>query len=67
MPEANKPKDDSAVLLIRVWREPGHASPFRARLTALSGSGEQTIWSVVAADGEQVLDQVRTWLSSLET
>ena len=48
---------DNDVLVIRVWREPESAEPFRARV---SYGGEQ---QAVTADPEAVIATVRRWLT----
>ena len=54
----------SAALLIRVWFEPGHARPVRARLLAVREEGEPTTWGY-AACGAEITELVDGWLSAV--
>lgn len=52
------------IMVIRVWKEAVHEHGFRARLTfGTSLTAEPSM--VLAADSEQVVEAVRTWLSGL--
>lgn len=53
---------NSGIMVIRVWNEPGRADAFRARLTY--GTDDDDAQSTVFAQGDEVLESVRAWLSS---
>ena len=53
--------DDSGVLVIRVWREPGAEHPFRARIT--HGAEEPPATGAATSDPDEVLAAVREWLA----
>lgn len=57
-------EETSAVLVIRVWHEPGG---IRARLTHATDEGTRG-WEQAAADGEDaILAAVREWLRAFES
>ena len=53
---------ESAVLVIRVWREDETANSFRARIL-YEGAGEQAAVSSPTTDPEDVVVAVRRWLA----
>jgi hypothetical protein len=62
--ELAAPSLDSAVLVIRLWREGGHPRPLRARIHYQDAlTGEQC--SAATASPERALAIVREWFASL--
>lgn len=56
------PADEAVgVLVLRVWREAGGASGFRARIIASTANNSEDTLAVVA-DVDKALDVVRSWL-----
>jgi hypothetical protein len=66
MPEASNSRERSATLLIRVWREPDNPSPFRARLTSVVPGAPPELRTMVTADPERVIVEVRSWIAAVE-
>jgi hypothetical protein len=56
--------DPTGVFVIRVWCEPSHPEPLRARIGAANDIGSARATHVVGADA--VIDLLRSWLFELE-
>jgi hypothetical protein len=53
--------EDDGVLVIRVWRDPDSAAPFRARIT-YGGDDHEPVASASTTDPDAVVQAVRRWL-----
>ena len=54
----------TGVIVIRVWREPDHASPLRARIVAVRNVAEGDVENAAASSLEEIVEHVERFVTS---
>jgi hypothetical protein len=53
--------EQSGVMIVRIWIEPGHENGLRARLTESNDLASREQTSYAAASVEEIVELVRAW------
>jgi hypothetical protein len=56
--------EPAGVIVIRVWREPDHASPLRARIAAVRNVAERDVENAAASSLEEIVEHVERFVTS---
>jgi hypothetical protein len=60
-------EERSAVLVIRLWKEPGASGTVRGRITMTANADEPGSTETAVASAEEILEVVRGWLDEFES
>ena len=56
--------EPTGVIVIRIWREPDHASPLRARIVAVRNVAERDVENAAASSLEEIVEHVARLVTS---